>query len=316
MIPPTSGILVLNKPPGISSRQCLDRVGRVLPRLKMGHAGTLDPMATGVLVVCFGKATRLIQYVQRMQKEYQLTMRLGVTSATHDLESELQAWLPALHIDSPDEPTPLRDPSQQIDWQALEQCLLRYSGTIMQVPPQYSALHIAGRRAYELARAGHTVPLQPRSVQIDRLVCERFQYPDADLELQCSSGTYVRSLVRDIGNDLGCGAVMVRLIRTRVGAFQLKDALDADTELHLRSVLQAIRPLADALQQLPTVRIDSARIEDIRHGRAIDAVACDRVLPSTECTIVDHAGTVLAVAQFDDAGRSLKPRTVLIDHAR
>ena len=293
---PVSGVLVLDKQAGISSRQALDRVTRLLPRVKMGHAGTLDPMATGVLVVCAGKATRLIPYVQRMRKEYHATLRLGQRSDTHDLESEVHSV-----------PTP-----EPVARELFESCLAKFLGDIQQVPPQHSAVHVAGRRAYELAQAGHAVQLEPRTVCIERLVCTRFEFPDADLEIECSSGTYVRSLVRDIGDGLGCGAVMTRLVRTAIGTFHLKDAIRSN-ELTMSRVLESLRPTADAVRELPTVRAPAERLDEIRHGRAIEASAFERQLAAgMEYSLIDTTGEVLAIGQVDATGETLHPHIVLI----
>jgi tRNA pseudouridine55 synthase len=291
-----SGVLVLDKPAGISSRQALDRVTYLLPRVKMGHAGTLDPMATGVLVVCVGKATRLIPYVQRMRKEYQATLRLGQRSETHDLESEVENMVT----------------SEPIAREKFETCLENFRGDIQQVPPKHSAVHVDGRRAYELARAGEAVELEPRLVRIEQLVCTRFEFPDADLEIECSSGTYVRSLVRDIGDELGCGAVMTRLIRTRIGVFRLDDAISPN-ELTRTRVLESLRPAGDAVQELPRVCIPSDRLDQLRHGRAIETSAMEQKLTAgEECALIDTTGQILAVAQMNAAGRTIQPRIVLI----
>jgi tRNA pseudouridine55 synthase len=263
----------------------------------MGHAGTLDPMATGVLVVCIGKATRLIPYVQRMRKEYQATMRLGQRSATHDLESELQ---PVPEV----QPLPL---------DSFETCLARFRGSLLQVPPQHSAIHVAGRRAYERARAGETVALEPRPVCISRFNCTRFEFPDADVEIECSSGTYIRSLVRDIGEELGCGAVMTRLVRTRIGGFRISDAVRCDGLVRSR-VIDSILPAAAAVQELPSVHVPPERTEDVRRGRPIELSAFTQPLVATkECVLTDAAGRVLAVAEIDSAARTVHPRIVLID---
>ena len=291
-----SGILVLNKPAGISSRVALDRITQLLPRVKLGHAGTLDPLATGVLVVCAGKATKLISYVQRMRKEYRCTLRLGQRSDTHDLEGAI-------------ENVPF---AGRIELEAMEQCLARFRGEIMQVPPQHSAIHVEGRRAYELARDGQPVELKPRPVRIDRLVCARFEFPEADLEIECSSGTYIRSLVRDIGEQFGCGAVMTRLVRQAIGLFRLEDALNPD-DLTAQNVLQALRPVGDAVRELPLVTISAERCDDVRHGRVLDASAFERGIPAgEECALIDESGNVLGVAKVDAAGRTLHARIVLI----
>ena len=247
---PISGILVLNKPSGPSSRQALDQVAVLLPGVKMGHAGTLDPMASGVLVVCVGRATRLTPFVQRMPKEYEASLRLGQRSDTHDLESEV--------LDVPCASPIVRE--------SLESILARFHGDILQVPPRHSAVHIAGRRAYEWARAGRAVDLQPRPVHVERINCTRFGYPEADLNILCSSGTYIRSLVRDIGDALGCGAVMTRLVRTRVGVFRLDEALDP-TALSPATVRSALRPMRNAVHDLPALLVPPERLEHMRHGR-------------------------------------------------
>jgi tRNA pseudouridine55 synthase len=293
---PVSGVLVLDKPAGISSRQALDRITRLLPRVKMGHAGTLDPMATGVLVVCVGRATRLIPYVQRMRKEYQATLRLGQRSETHDLESDVE-MVPV---------------SESIARESFESRLANFRGKVQQVPPQHSAVHVAGHRAYELARAGRAVELAPRTVHIERLVCTRFEFPDAELEIECSSGTYVRSLVRDIGEELGCGAVMTRLVRTAIGIFQLKNAIDPN-ELTRSRVHESMRPTSDALRELPAIHVPAERLQDLRHGRAIEVSAFDQQLVAgMEYSLLDSAGQVLAVGQVDAAGERLHPHIVLI----
>lgn len=292
---PISGVLVINKPTGISSRQALDRVVELLPRVKMGHAGTLDPMASGVLVVCLGPATRLISYVQQSLKEYDTTLRFGQRSATHDLEDPVEDVAFA----------------GTIDLKEMESCLAKFRGDILQVPPQHSAVHVAGRRAYELARKGQQVELAPRAVRVDRLQCTRFEFPFADLAITCSSGTYVRSLVRDIGDDLGCGAVMTRLVRTAVGSLGIDEAVGVDSltreDLHAR-----LKPARAAVQQLPCVAVATHQLDNLRHGRAIAAAGHVDFANGQSCALCDESGELLAVAKFDAAGRSFRPHVVLV----
>jgi tRNA pseudouridine55 synthase len=290
-----TGLLVLDKPAGISSRAALDRVGRMFPRTKMGHAGTLDPMATGVLVLCIGKATRLIPYVQRMGKQYHATVRLGQRSATHDLEGKV--------VDVP--------LSREIGRDTFESCLTKYRGAIMQVPPQHSAVHVGGRRAYELARAGKTVELSARCVTVSRCECTRFEFPYADLDIHCSSGTYVRSIVRDIGDDLNTGAVMTRLVRTAVGIFRLADALSL-SDLEAQDVVEHLRPTHEAVSELPVLVVPASQIDDVRHGRTIRTPSLGQVSAGIECALTDASGQVLAVGELDEAGRFVHPRTVLV----
>jgi tRNA pseudouridine55 synthase len=291
-----AGILVLDKPVGISSRQALDRAARLVRRVKMGHAGTLDPLAAGVLVVCLGKATRLIPYVQRMSKEYLATLRLGQRSDTHDLEGEIR--------DVPFSDGVKRD--------RLEECLAKFRGEIMQVPPQHSAVHVRGQRAYELARAGRPVDLQARRVSIDCCVCTRFAFPEVDLEIQCSSGTYVRALVRDIGDDLGSGAVMTRLVRSAVGNFRQQDALSLDG-LTRGELLASLRPVRDAVQDLPVCPVPACWHEDVRHGRPIKMASLGHTMPAgMECVLTTASGEALAVGAADATGCFIQPHIVLL----
>lgn len=291
-----AGVLVLDKPTGISSREALDRVVAVLRGAKMGHAGTLDPMASGVLVVCIGKATRLIPYVQRMTKCYSATLRFGQRSSTHDLES-------------PIEEVPF---AGTVDAESLERTLIKFRGAIEQVPPQHSAVHVRGRRAYELARAGAPVALQPRPVRIDRLGCTRFEYPHVELDIRCSSGTYVRSLVRDIGDDLACGAVLTVLVRTAVGPFRLADAMRVD-QLDHTSVSDRLLPVSAAVRELPAVQVPADRRADVFHGRPIPAPPDRSQHPmNQEFALCDDCGAILAVAELDPVATALRPRIVLM----
>jgi tRNA pseudouridine55 synthase len=286
------GVLVLNKPAGISSRAALDRICSMLPGRKMGHAGTLDPLASGVLVVCIGKATRLIPFVQRMVKEYIVTLRLGQCSDTHDLEGNVADVPGAVSVE--------RD--------TFEACLAAYRGTVMQIPPQHSAVHVRGKRAYELARAGASFELASRPVTIEHCTCTRFEYPEADLEIRCGAGTYVRSIVRDIGNELGTGAVMTQLVRSAVGHFRLDDSLQLD-EPKLSDVLQHLRPIQEALPQLPRCTVPTSQVEDVRHGRTIRLVAHRLVVG--ECALINADGELLAIGEVDCAGHFVHPRIVV-----
>ena len=206
----THGLLNLNKPSGMTSRQAVDRAGRLLGTRRVGHAGTLDPLASGVLVVAAGAATRLIQYVQQMPKSYLGTFLLGRHSPTEDMEGEVT------ELQNPPLPT-----LEQVS--AAAQTLV---GRIEQRPPVYSALKIEGRRAYDLARKGRPVELQPREVMIYRLEIVAYQYPQLVLRVECGSGTYIRSLGRDLAESLGTAAVMSALLRTAVGDFRIEEAAD------------------------------------------------------------------------------------------
>src|SRR5262245_1264973 len=203
------GFLNIDKPAGPTSHDVVVRVRRLAKQRRVGHAGTLDPAATGVLVVALGNATRLIEYVQEQtSKRYQALVQLGVTTATDDAEGEVLHESPVPHL-----------ALAEIDAQ-----LVAFRGEIEQAPPQYSAIHHAGRRMHELARAGIIVDLPTRTVTIDRLVVLAWEPPLLTLDVTCSKGTYIRSLARDIGAAIGCGAHLQALRRLAVGTFEVEDA--------------------------------------------------------------------------------------------
>jgi len=206
------GILNVNKPTGWTSRDVVNRVQGLVRPAKAGHAGTLDPLATGVLVVCVGPATRLISYVQQMPKIYEATFLLGRTSPSDDTETAVT------ELSNAPEPS-------LTEIQAL---LPQFIGSVQQRPPAYSALKVKGQRAYKLARQGETVNLEPRTVEIYELQVDDYQYPECKLTLRCGSGTYVRSVGRDLAESLGTGAVMSELTRTAIGDFCVGDAINIE----------------------------------------------------------------------------------------
>ena len=207
------GLLNLNKPPGVTSRWVVDQVQRLVRPAKVGHAGTLDPLACGILVIGIGQATRLVEYVQQMPKHYRATFLLGRSSTTEDIEGDVTLL--------PDPPQPSLD--------QLRQGADALTGAIAQRPPDYSALKISGQRAYNLARAGREVELAPRRIEIHRIEITRYEYPELCLNVECGSGTYIRSLGRDLAELSGTCAVMSALTRTAIGRFTLDEALDPET---------------------------------------------------------------------------------------
>lgn len=246
------GVLNICKPAGITSRDVVNRVQRIIRPAKVGHAGTLDPLATGVLVVCVGPATRLVEYVQGMPKRYVGSFLLGRTSDTEDVEGEVTELSGV--------PQPSRD--------QIESLLPQFVGEIMQRPPAFSALKVKGRRAYQLARQGAEVKLEARPVTVYDLALLDYQYPEMTLEVTCGGGTYVRSLGRDIGQALGSGAVMATLKRTRIGPFDIHDAWPPE-QLTREQVAQRLLPAIQAVDQLPKVALSDQQIADIRQGRVI-----------------------------------------------
>lgn len=270
-----TGFLNVNKPPGISSRRVVDRVQRLVRPAKAGHAGTLDPLATGVLIVAVGSATRLIKYVQRRPKQYRATFLFGRRSDTEDVEGNVY------ELESP--PRPSR---AEVD-AAVE----RFTGEIEQCPPAYSALKVAGRRAYDLARSGQTVELAPRPVVIHRLAVVEYSYPELTLDIECSSGTYVRSLGRDVAESLGTAAVMSALVRTAIGEFRLADASEPE-ELTRENLADLMQPSLCAVADLPRVELTEGEVDRVLSGQAIDYEVSESVC---EYTAVDQQGELVAI---------------------
>ena len=266
------GFLNVNKPAGMSSFDVIRRLRRQLPRkTKIGHAGTLDPFADGVLVVCVGPATRLADRVQGQTKQYRAEVTLGAASTTDDPEGDIT---PTAGAAAPDR-------------QAVRDAAAALVGRIEQVPPAHSAVHVDGRRAYKLARAGKEVNLPPRPVVIHAIDVLGYDYPRLELAVTCGSGTYIRSLARDIGASLGVGGYCTALTRTAVGRFTLAEAVEVDQADVERDLIDAI----EAVPELPRLVADDAAIEAIKLGQAIPGEP-----EGPEIAVVDAAGKLLAIA--------------------
>jgi tRNA pseudouridine55 synthase len=230
-----NGLLVIDKPGGMTSRDVVNRVQRWFPRrTKIGHTGTLDPLATGVLVVCVGAATRLADFVQAMGKTYRSRFRLGATSTTDDADGTVTANLGAV-------PPTREQIAAAIPW---------FLGSVEQVPPTFSAVKVSGARAHELAREGKDVPLAARTVRIDAIHLLGYEWPFLDVEIDCGKGTYVRSIARDFGARLGCGGMVETLRRTLVGPFtaELAIGLDVPPEEAAAKLLPLVAAVAGMLR--------------------------------------------------------------------
>jgi tRNA pseudouridine55 synthase len=205
-------VLLINKPLEWTSFDVVQKLRNVIRIRKIGHAGTLDPLATGLLIICTGKFTKRINEYMAQEKEYTGTFTLGATTPTFDLESEPQDFKPFDHLAN----------------ETIRAATAAFTGAIQQVPPAHSAIKVGGKRVYELARAGKEVKLEPRNVTIHRFEIEAINLPVVHFRVVCSTGTYIRSLANDFGAALGCGGYMSSLCRTRIGEFLLKDALTID----------------------------------------------------------------------------------------
>lgn len=288
------GFVNVDKPPGMTSRDVVDRVLHAFPgprkrRPKAGHAGTLDPLATGVLVIALGPATRLIEVVQAGAKTYRAEVLLGAVSDTLDADGTVTPVAGAI---APDE-------------EAVKTAARSFVGVIQQLPPEYSALRVGGKRAYELARDGKEVQLAPRPVRVDRVEVLRYEYPRLSLEIDCGAGTYIRSIARDLGEALGVGGLIAELRRTRVGPFRAEDAAPLDRLSGPDAIAEALRPPASAVADWARVPLSEDDVKRIRDGMPIP------VPPELagDVALIGPGGELVALAEALN-GRA-QPRRVL-----
>ncbi|OBF65143.1 tRNA pseudouridine(55) synthase TruB [Mycobacterium sp. 852002-51971_SCH5477799-a] len=281
--PSGPGIVVVDKPPGMTSHDVVGRCRRIFSTRRVGHAGTLDPMATGVLVIGVERATKILGLLTAAAKSYTATIRLGQSTSTDDAEGEPVHSVSARHLTS----------------EAIESAVSGLRGDIEQVPSTVSAIKIDGKRAYRLAREGQAVELQARPVRIDRFeVCEirsgGHDFVDLDVEVDCSSGTYVRALARDVGAALGVGGHLTALRRTRVGRFGLDQAYPLD-ELAERPRLSFTLDEA-CLLIFPRRDLSTEQAEATGHGRPLEAAGIDGVYAAC-----DPDGRVIALLRDEGA---------------
>jgi tRNA pseudouridine55 synthase len=269
------GLLNINKPSGVTSRRVVDQVKRLVKPAKVGHAGTLDPLAGGVLVIGVGQATRLVEYVQRLPKRYHATFLLGCTSNTEDVDGEV---------------TPLAG-APRPTLEALQLAAATLTGRIEQRPPAFSAIKVSGRRAYDLARAGEDVQLAPRTVDVHRLQLARYEHPVLELDVECSSGTYVRSLGRDLAERAGTGAVMSALVRTGIGRFTIERAIAADNPTR-ENIDEHLLPAVSAVEDLmPICHVSEQDARRLADGLPI---ACSGQ-SCGELAAIEPRGTLVAI---------------------
>lgn len=278
-----SGILLVDKPAGWTSHDVVGRLRRMTGQRRIGHSGTLDPMATGLLVVFLGRATRAVEFAEGHDKAYTALLRPGVVTDTLDTTGAVLAT-------SPERPT----------LSELEAALGAFRGEIEQLPPMYSALKYNGKKLYEIARAGGEVERKPRPVTIYRLECTGERDGDFVLEVECSKGTYIRTLCDDIGRALGCGACMSGLRRTRAGGFEVKDALTIE-EIERRGAENCLLPVDALFAGRPVVLLKDARAEKaLRNGMDVKFDADF----AGECRVYAESGEFLALCRAE--GGALK----------
>ena len=287
-----SGVLVVDKPVGLTSHEVVQIIRKGTNIRRAGHTGTLDPRASGVLVILIGPAVRLSEYVSASDKRYQAIIRLGASTDTYDADGHVTSSAPV-----------------NIGEEQFEAALSQFIGEIEQVPPPYSAVKVKGRKAYEMAREGEEIDLQPRKIKVYNLELLEWAPPEAVIDVYCSSGTYVRSLAHDLGNVLGCGAHLVGLRRTKSGRFTLRDAVPLRK---LREAFEAgnwyqyLIPAAEALSDWPAVELEVEQVEAIRHGHRVPAETGS----SGWARGISQQGELVALMEIDAVTNEWQPRKV------
>jgi tRNA pseudouridine55 synthase len=279
------GFINLYKQPDFTSHDCVGKLRRLLSLKRIGHGGTLDPSATGVLPIALGRATRLLQYLQS-DKAYRATIRLGVVTATDDLAGEVISQVPVSNL-------------------SLEQVALalkQFIGKLSQIPPKYSAIQVQGKRLYDLARRGETIEVPARSVEVYQLKILEWRssdYPEIEVAIDCSAGTYIRAIARDLGVALQTGGTLAGLIRTHSSGFSLSDSLTFDqlTEQLQRGTFSPIAPPA-ALQHLPLVTLSVPVAQKWCQGQKV--VGDDGVLVNTPVQVYRENGDFLGIGHQED----------------
>jgi tRNA pseudouridine55 synthase len=293
-----NGVLIINKPQGWTSHDVVNKCRRILQERQIGHTGTLDPLATGVLVLCIGKATKIVRYLEADDKEYTAELKLGITTDTQDADGKvLEA-----KVYSPPSIEKVRD------------VMNSFQGKIHQQPPAFSALKVNGIPSYRLARKGTIQEHKARPVTIHELKLIDFVDPVARFTVRCSKGTYVRTLCADIGDRLGMGAHLISLIRTRAGRFLLETALTLEQTSELAASGQAEKaliPLNDAVGDFPSLLIEESDIRRIEHGNAVSIPIGFELTPSNgPIRISTKDGRLLAMARAREG--KLRPEVVFV----
>ncbi len=287
-----SGVLVVDKPVGLTSHDVVQVIRKGTNIRRAGHTGTLDPRASGVLVILLGPAVRLSEYVSASDKRYQAVIQLGKTTDTYDADGRVLSSSPV-----------------EITEEQFEEALSHFVGKIEQVPPPYSAVKVKGRKAYEMAREGEEVDLAPRTITVYSLELLEWAAPEAVIDVYCSSGTYIRSLANDLGKMLGCGAHLVGLRRTKSGRFTLRDAVP------LRKLREAFEdgtwyqyliPAAEALGDWPAVELTVDQMDTVRHGHRIAAEDATGKMARG----INEQGELVALLEYVEETNQWQPKKV------
>ena len=294
-----SGVLVVDKPVGMTSHDVVQAVRNGTSLRRAGHTGTLDPRASGVLVILVGPAVRLSEYVSASDKRYQAIVRMGGKTDTFDADGKFT-----------------QDNQETVDVteEQFEEALKTFVGEIEQTPPPYSAVKVKGRKAYEMARKGEEVELEPRKITVHHLEVLEWAPPEVVIDVHCSSGTYVRSLANDLGEKLGCGGYLVGLRRTKSGRFSLRDAVPLrklQEAFDAGNWYQYLIPAAEALGDWPSIELSPDEVEGVRHGHRVQADADSKV--GNKVRGVSTQGELVALMECvegDDGALAWQPKKV------
>ncbi len=281
---PFTGVIPIDKPPEATSRRVVNAVARALQMRTVGHAGTLDPMATGVVVVCLGHATKLVDFIHQCSKRYEAVFLLGRSSPSDDLETPVE-----------EEADPRR-PS----WEEILAALPAFRGEILQRPCDYSAVHIGGQRAYRLARKGCAIEMPARPVRIESLAATSYEWPRLALTVECSTGTYIRAIGRDLATSLGTRSVMESLVRTSVGPFCLDASLPL-ADVSPDSVAACLLPAGAAVTHLPQVVLAGPAVDLAVRGALFPASAIS-MIAAEHLAAIDEAGELMGILKLHTSG--------------
>jgi tRNA pseudouridine55 synthase len=296
-----SGILLLDKPQGMSSNACLQHAKRLFQANKAGHTGALDPLATGVLPVCFGEATKVSQFLLDADKRYLTRIKLGQKTDTADAEGQVILSRPLVDVSK----------------ERIVKCLSQFRGEIEQLPPMYSALKHQGQPLYKLARAGQVVERKPRRIEIYEVILHDFSGDELTLEIHCSKGTYVRTIADDLGDALGCGGHVTGLRRLQSGVFRLADCVTPEqlnllfSNEGLAGLDLLLRPADQAIEHLPALQLPTVSAGYVRQGQAVQV----RPLPREGLVRLYDDKEFFGIGEVLDDGR-VAPRRLMKEDTR
>ena len=294
------GIFNINKATGMTSHDVVATIRKLLKQKRVGHAGTLDPAASGVLPICVGQATRVAEYLSESGKAYQAEIVFGIVTDTYDSEGSI-----------------IRTASvENLSLAQIEQALQHFTGSQMQLPPRYSAIKLQGQPAYKRVRAGEEVNLEPRPIVIYQLDIIDWLPPCLTLAIECSKGTYIRSLAYGLGERLTCGAYLDKLVRTRSGPFTLSDSITLEQlaqAVTSGTAEEHLHPADIALQHLPTLQLDTATAEHVRHGNAFKYDEQQGSAHVRLARVYDETGHFLAIVEWDAEQERWRPKKVFVE---